>query len=224
MNNPPWKPDIAKSDRLGNRLAELRSKLRLEKPEDLAARSDTTFRTLDQGQGEFQLNYWDHPVKLTFPGLIALDTISGDQLGDSSQAHLLYYLNTCDGTQASGQWISFSELPDGRFYNQAYQGYTGGRLAQIFRNEFNAFCRVSEKLGGKRVYLLGDAAYEFQVLPLVSLLVTIWRGDEDFDTTYQILFDAVVSHHLPTDACAILGSSLTQRLIAEKVSHNEIGN
>ena len=105
-----------------------------------------------------------------------------------------------------------------------YQGYSGGRLAQVFKNDFKALCQVSENLGGKRVYLLGDAAYEFYVLPLVSLLVVTWQGDEDFDATYQILFDAAVSHHLPTDASAIIGSNLTHRLIVEMESINENRN
>lgn len=60
---------------------------------------------------------------------------------------------------------------------------------------------------------MGDAAYLFQVLPLVSLLAVTWLGDEEMPPAYQILFDANVSHHLPTDVCAILGSMLTERLI-----------
>jgi hypothetical protein len=68
---------------------------------------------------------------------------------------------------------------------------------------------------------LGDAAYEFYVLPLVSVLLVTWQGDEDFNATYQILFDAAVSHHIPTDACAIIGSNLTHHLIVEMESVNE---
>ena len=124
----------------------------------------------------------------------------------------------------SGRWISFSELPDGRFYNQAYQGYTGGKLAQAFGDDFDLFCQVAENIDGKRVYLLGDAAYEYSVFPHVSVLLVTWRGDEDFSATYQILFDANVSHHLPTDACAIIGSNLTGRLIVEMESINENRN
>ncbi|MBE9474513.1 MAG: DUF3786 domain-containing protein, partial [Chloroflexi bacterium] len=105
--------------------------------------------------------------------------------------------------------------------NQAYQGYTGGKLGQVFGNDFDIFCQVAKNMHGKRVYLLGDAAYEFNVLPLVSLLVVTWQGDEDFDATYQILFDAAVSHHLPTDASAIIGSILTHLLIVEMESINE---
>jgi hypothetical protein len=129
---------------------------------------------------------------------------------------LLYYFNTCDGTLDSGRWIAFSELPGGRFYTQAFQGYTGKVVAQTFENDLEAFARVAESLAGKRIYLLGDLAYAFQVLPLVSLLVVYWQGDEEMQPTCQILFDATVSHHLPTDACAVLGSNLTHRMIEQK--------
>ncbi len=211
----------SKPDLLGNRLAELRKLLNDKNPEELATMSGTTYKSTDQGSGQFHTQLWDRKIVLTFPDFVAQDEQTLDELGASSQALLLYYFVTCDGTPASGQWISFSEVPDGRFYNQAYQGYSGGRLAQVFKNDLEAFCQIAENLGGKRVYLLGDAGYEFQVLPLVSLLVVTWQGDEEFHSTYQILFDAAISHHLPTDACAILGSILTHRLIVEMESLNE---
>lgn len=217
-------PGESKPDLLGRRLAELRTRLFDKDPALLASRSGLIYQPVDVGRGEFQIQFWDRKAVLTFPSLIAHDVQSGEQLGDSSQALLLYYLVTCDGTPTSGQWISFSELPDGRFYNQAYQGYTGGKLAQVFRNNLETFCKVAENQGGKRVYLLGDAAYEFHVLPFVSLLAVSWQGDEDFNASYQILFDASVSHQLPTDACAIIGSSLTGRMIKVMESPDENSN
>jgi hypothetical protein len=184
----------------------------------------TIYHPLDQSSGEFHITLWDRQLVIKFPEFVAHDQRTGEKISGSSLAMLLYYYVTCDGTKPSGQWISFSELPDGRFYNQAYQGYTGGKLSQVFGNDFDIFCQVAENMHGTRVYLLGDAAYEFNVLPLVSLLVVTWQGDEDFDATYQILFDAAVSHHLPTDASAIIGSILTHRLIVEMESINENRN
>jgi hypothetical protein len=214
MNNLNWKLGDPKPDLLGNRLVELRTLLANKNPEHLASLSSTKYNPSARVGGQFHILLWDREVLLTFPDLVAYDERTGDELGTSSQALLLYYLATCDSTPASDQWISFSELPDGRFYNQAYQGYSGGKLARVFKNDLEAFSQVAENLDGKRVYLLGDAAYEFQVLPLVSLLAVTWQGDEDFPSTYQILYDAAVSHHMPTDVCAILGSILTNRLIA----------
>lgn len=224
MNRMAWATNQEKPDLLGDRLEELRAGLKSINPVDLAAKSGMVYQSHSKGEGVFIVKVWDRQVIISFPELIASEAQNGSRLGDSSQALLLYYLSTCDGTPPAGQWVSFSELPDGRFYNQAFQNYTGGRLAQVFGNHFAAFCQVSENLGGKRVYLLGDAAYMFPILPLVDLLVLTWRGDEEFDATYQILFDAAVKHHLPTDACAVLGSNLTRKLSEEMESLDENRN
>jgi hypothetical protein len=224
MNKLSWLPNEAKPDLLGSRLGELRSQLQDQNPEQLALKTGTTYHPLDRSSGKFSITLWDRQLVIKFPELVAHERKTGAEISSSSLAMLLYYFATCDGTKPSGQWISFSELPDGRFYNQAYQGYTGGKLAQVFGHDFDVFCQVAENMDGKRVYLLGDAAYEFTVLPLVSLLLVTWRGDEDFNATYQVLFDAAVSHHLPTDACAIIGSNLTHRLIVGMESFNENRN
>lgn len=210
-----------KPDLLGDRLAELRARLKVVNPADLASKSGMTYMSQSEEEGALIVKVWDRQVMISFPELIAKDAQNGVQLGDSSQALLLYYLTTCDGTPSAGQWISFSDLPNGRFYNQAFQGYTGGKLSQVFGNNSPAFCQVCEKLGGKRVYLLGDAAYVFNVLPFVDLMVVTWWGDEEFDASYQVLFDASAEHHLPTDTCAVLGSNLTHKLTVEMESLNE---
>jgi hypothetical protein len=224
MNNKFWMSPEEKPDLLAARLDEMRDELIAKSPGELADFTGTTFYRTEQEIGEFRFQLWERDVALSYPELVASDRQSGEQLSSSSLALVLYYFLTCDGTRPSGQWISFSELPDGRFYNQAYQGYTGGKLAQVFQNDFDKFCLIAESLGGRRVHLLGDAAYEYNVLPMVNLLVVTWQGDEDFNATYQVLFDAAVTHHLPTDAGAITASILAGRLLSELEKSNENRN
>ncbi len=193
MNNKFWMSPEGKPDLLAARLDEMRDELIAKSPGELADFTGTTFYRTEQEIGEFRFQLWERDVALSYPELVSSDRQSGEPLSSSSQALVLYYFLTCDGTRPSGQWISFSELPDGRFYNQAYQGYTGGKLAQVFQNDFDKFCLIAESLGGRRVHLLGDAAYEYNVLPMVNLLVVTWQGDEDFNATYQVLFDATVT-------------------------------
>ena len=100
---------------------------------------------------------------------------------------------------------------------EVYDAVTGQELARAFGADRAAFERTAASLDG-RPYPLGDAAFIFRALPFVSLLVTYWQGDEDFPSSCQILFDSSASHYLPTDACAILGSTLTRRLIAARNS------
>ena len=224
MNNKFWISPEGKPDLLAARLDEMRDEIIAKGTEQLADSTGTTFYRTEQDNGEFRFQAWERDVALSFPELVVSDRQSGEPLSSSSQALVLYYFLTCDGTRPSGQWISFSELPDGRFYNQAYQGYTGGKLAQVFQNDFDKFCLIAESLGGRRVHLLGDAAYEYNVLPMVNLLVVTWQGDEDFNATYQVLFDAAVTHHLPTDAGAITASILAGRLLSELEKSNENRN
>jgi hypothetical protein len=130
-------------------------------------------------------------------------------------ALLLYYFTIADGFPLSKEWISFADLPDGRFYNQAFHGYTGKELAQAYKNDLFTFERAALSLSGERAGL-GDASFVFHALPRAPLCVVFWKGDEEFSSSAQILFDAAASHYLTTDSYAILGSTLTHRLIAIK--------
>lgn len=200
-----------KPSQLAVRVEELRAALKDADPQALAERCGALFTPTTNG-GEFRFSYFDKEICVTYPAFAAHDPASGAALPVSVQALLLYYFTTSDGSPAAGQWISFAELPDGRFYNQAFQGYTGDELAHSLGSDALALARAAGKLGGVPTPL-GDSAYAFPALPRVPLLLVCWLGDEDFPSTYQILFDAAVRHHLPTDVCAILGSMLTRKLI-----------
>jgi len=204
------------TSQLSQRLIDLRANLQGSEPVSLALRTGVDCLSTSQATGEFRLSLWGRPLILTYPDFIAVDLQTQEELPSYQQALLLYYFNTCDGYPALGEWISFSELPDGRFYNQAFQGYSGQALARAFGNDLAAFCQAAESLGGVRGHHHGDAAYVFQVLPLVPLMAVYWQGDEDFPPNCQVLFDAAVSHHLPADACAVIGGNLAGKLIKAK--------
>jgi len=202
-------------DRFTRRVNELKEDLSQKKPSYLAAAASAEFHPRDSDKGEFNLLLWGNEVCLSYPDFCAHDRRTGNLLIQMDLVMLLYYFNTADGTAKTGRWISFSELPDGKFYNQAFQGYTGQHLVRSFRDDMATFEYAATSLGGTP-FPLGSASFTFKVLPLVSLLVVFWQGDEDFPSSFQILFDASSSHYLPTDAYAILGSMLTSRLIKAK--------
>lgn len=179
----------------------------------LADRTGSRFLRLKNDQGEFHLDLWRRPVFLTYPDFHASQGEERETLSAFNTALLLYYFNTADGAPLGGDWISFTELPDGRFYTQAFQSYSGDALARTFRNDPAAFQRAAENLGGiKRE--ISDLSFEFQALPRVPLLVACWQGDEEFPTSFKVLFDSSAPHYLPTDGYAILGSHITRRLIS----------
>jgi hypothetical protein len=210
------RPSIPDPSHLAQRTAELHDALRQADSGLLARRTGATYVPVNPDQGSFHLQYWDRPLSLAYPEFVARDERTGECLGSLDQAMLAYYFALSDGTPETGTWISFSDLPDGRFYTQAFQGYTGDKLAKSMGNDEVGFVAAAVANHGQQLPSgegLGDKAFAFRALPYVSLLVVCWLGDEDFPPSYRLLFDSAVKHHLSTDACAILGSGLTRQLL-----------
>jgi Domain of unknown function (DUF3786) len=129
-----------------------------------------------------------------------------------TQSLILTYLHMSDGTPPIDRWVSFRELPDGLFYAQAFQGYTGAALVRDLNGDVAAFKQASEKLQGVAL-AIGDAGYVFQVLPHLKLAVVMWAGDDESPSQAQVLFQESASHYLMTEALAIVGSLLTGQIV-----------
>ncbi|PWH16158.1 MAG: hypothetical protein DDG59_09765 [Anaerolineae bacterium] len=200
-------------NQLAQRVQALRHQLSAWDPQQLATNTATSLIRDHSGEGYFQFLYWQEATLLNIPSFSAISANTKKELGIAHQALILYYFITARPHPLTEKWISFAELPDGRFYTQAFQGYTGGVIRRHFENQLDKLEEAVKKLNGV-AYSFADRAYLFWVLPRVPLLLVYWQGDEDFPPNYQILFDACVASYLPTDACAIAGSMLTKRLIA----------
>lgn len=199
---------------LARRVDELRAGLRLVPVNLLAERTGAAYEHFESGEGVFRLSLFDSPLTLPFPELVVRSS-SNEALPLHVQALIAYYFYTADGAPLTGRWISFADLPNGRIYDPAFQGYSGSEIVKAFGLDVDGFRHACEKAGG-RAEALGDAAYAFQTLPRLPLLVNFWCGDEDFPSTCKILFDASVSHYLPTDVAAILGGMLARRIVGRK--------
>jgi hypothetical protein len=201
-------------------MATLRQALQSVDPLDLEARTGAKYLTGPDGVRKFCFKLWGSEVHLKLPEFEMCYAGSGQTLPSAVQAMVFYYFNVADGAPYENRWISFSELPDGRFYEQAFRGYTGIELRRAFGDDRAALENTALAIGGAvweaPNYPIGDLAFRFQALPRLPLLVACWFGDEDFPASFQLLFDASASHYLTTDACAILGSMLTHKLISAR--------
>ena len=205
------KPERPSQSGLAGRLEGLRQELARVSAEVIAERAGVNYHPLGQDEGEFRLAFFGAPVVVTYPSFVVID-YQDKRLPLPSQAALAYYFHTSDGTPLSGEWISFAELPDGRTYNQAFQGYSGDELVRVFGEDVEAFKNTCEKSGGAPMPF-GDAGFIFYALPRLPLLVTYWRGEDVFPSSCKMLFDRVAFHYMPTDVCAILGGMLARRLV-----------
>ncbi len=195
---------------LASFIQEARGELRGKDPAVLAANSGAKQVRLSKEEGELRLSLWGEEYVITYPEIEACQ--GKERCSDWQWSLFLHYLRTADGTPLADRWVSLREIPGGRFYHEAFQGYSGNRLAGHFGNDLEAFRRAAEGAGGERRDL-GDAGYAFQALPRLSLAVVYWSGDEDFSPTASVLFDASAGHYLPVDGLAVLGRQLCDRIM-----------
>jgi hypothetical protein len=201
---------------LESRVDELRGRLSLVPPSLLAERTGASYLELGQGRGEFHFALLNTSILLTYPDFRATTVSTDAPLPAFKHALLLYYFLQSDGIPTADKWISFSDLPDGRIYAPAFQGYTGDLLAKAFLLDLDAFCSACQKADGIPV-TFGDATYRFHALPRMDLLIVYHLGDDDFLSTCNLLFNASAGHYLPAEACAILGSSLAQKILRTRI-------
>ena len=213
--SPPDSETIAEAHRaweesMLRRLNVLRQELVLRRVAEVAAAAGAVLQ-----ENTLRMSYWGHEVTVEWPALAFHYTQSGKPCSTFDSAILLYYLWKADGAPASEKWIGFRELPDGAFYHQAFQGYSGNRIASHFGADLVRFERAALELGGMKTTELAEHAYRFLPLSRTPIAAALWPGNEDFPTKASILFDSSDSHYLPTDGLALLGSGLAGRLIKQ---------
>lgn len=163
------------------------------------------------GPSSLYIRLWDDEWLVSFPDG-TLHGLAGQPCTPDKELLLLYYITHGDGTRPADRWVAFHDLPDGLFYTQAFQGYSGNRLARFFVNNVAGFEKAAEDVGGTRIEG-GDAMYAFWPLPRIGLAAQYWRGDDEFAPRANILFDAAAGHYLTTDMLAVVGSQLVSKLI-----------
>ena len=128
------------------------------------------------------------------------------------QSIILSYLTISDGTLSSERLISFRELPDGSNYCHAFEGYAPGRLARYFQHDPGKFSTACLKTGGIPANI-GDASFNFNVLPRIKITAVYYLGDETFNSSVSLLFDSNVSHYMVTAGLASIGAALVEMIV-----------
>ncbi len=205
MDNFKWQQPI---DKLAPVVKEAQAKLRAIDRAEVAARSGATIDPL----GNLRVEFLRREYVIDQAEWTVKRTDDGAAPPSLMQSLLLTYLYTSDGTPPIDRWMSFRELPNGLFYAQAFQGYTGAELVRDLNGDVAAFKQASEKLQGSALPI-GSAGYAFPVLPRLKLAVVMWAGDDEFPSQAQVLFQESAPHYLVTEGLAIVGSLLIGQIV-----------
>ncbi len=193
---------------MARQLDVLRAEVHAKHPGRLAVNCGASL--VDQ---EIRLAYWGQPVGISCADLKARKISDGAECSVYDAGMLLYYLREADGTPIADRWIGYRELPGGSFYSQAFQGYSGDRLAKEYGEKLEAYANAARALEGVSLPALPGVAFAFLPLPRIRLATILYPGDEEFPARASVLFDLAASHYMTTDGLALLGAGLVGRLI-----------
>jgi hypothetical protein len=125
---------------------------------------------------------------------------------------LCHYLLHASEVPASGQFINFRQIPDGHFYDDAFQRRARDPLLATFGRNLELFGRCAGILNGIPV-AAGDVGMSFAVFPRMNIHLVLWRGDEEFPPDANILFDDNIRHNFPAEDVAVISGMLVYRLM-----------
>ncbi len=176
-----------------------------------ADRAGVDYRPRGPAEGEFAIPFCGRKYTIAFPSLEAAEVGSAKRPSLVTQILLLHYLLTADGTPPAGEWIAFRYLPNGRVYENAFEGRAPRELARVFGHDREGFVQAARALQGHELRF-GDASFSFWPLPRLALACVLWLGDEEVPASVKVLFDAAAGHYLPTEDLAAVGGMLAGRL------------
>jgi len=124
----------------------------------------------------------------------------------------LHYLNGDAASPPAGELIGFEGIPDGRQYLANFRGRTYVPLLKKFGSDPEKIIKAAAQLGGEKAEF-GDFSVAIPALPLVRIVVILWRGDEELGPEAKIVFDRNIVNQLPVEDIIVLCNLISVQLI-----------
>lgn len=124
---------------------------------------------------------------------------------------MLHYLITATGSPETGKLIAFRQVPGGLFEFASFSREVLTPLLDHFGKEPERLVRAAANLGGSKVGY-GDVAVSIEAFPNVSVVIVLWRGDDEFAANASMLFDSTVADYLSTEDISVLCEGIVEKL------------
>jgi hypothetical protein len=176
-----------------------------------------------EGRTKLLLNALGQKVSITWPDFSFASEKAEAEIPIQQQVLYLHYLYgawSSSGARATGEWISFQEIPDGRFYMDAFQRRAKNPMVMSFGEKPELLLKVATEMYGVVPFNQGDVSVVVRALPLVPVALILWKGDEEFPPEGNILFDRSIIGILSAEDIAWLSGMVVYPLIGKAKAKN----
>jgi hypothetical protein len=171
-----------------------------------------------EGHARLTLNALNQEVSIPWPDFTFAVEKGAAEIPIQQQILYLHYLCgalASKGAGAKGEWISFQEIPDGRFYMDAFQRRAKNPMVMTFGEKPELLLKVATEVYGAAPFDQGDVSVVVQSLPLVPIALILWKGDEEFPPEGNVLFDRSIVGLLSAEDVAWLSGMVVYPLIGK---------
>ena len=183
-------------------------------PEFIAGVSGSDFHAENEGNQYLCLKFLNNNIHISWPDMTFTAADSKTEIPIQQKILMLHYLNgTRSGTKLSGEWIGFQEIPDGRFYLDAFNKRAKIPLINGFGNQPEKLQKLGAMAYDAQPFDHGDQSVLVRAFPRVPLALIIWKGDDEFPPDGNILFDRSISNILSAEDIAWLSGMVVYPLV-----------
>ena len=190
-----------------------KEKLKSMNPKRIADQSGSKFEVDESQNACLRLNFLNKEVGILWPEIKFLPLQDGSEVPIQQQVLILHYLLGCPGSKLEGEWIAYQEIPDGRFYLDAFVRRAKEPMLKAFGHRPELLVKLCEQVYGATPFDQGDCSVVVQAFPKVPVALVLWRGDEEFPPDGNILFDRSISDILSAEDVAWLAGMIIYPLI-----------
>lgn len=206
---------MAREDDYRNAAAIARSDLAEKDPVLLAERCGAEI--VEEGSGaRLELGFLGRRVQAAWPGVVLSRPDSDEEVPIQQQVLILHYLRGAwrsSGPPVAGDWVAFQDVPDGKFYQDAFQRRAKLPLLKAFGERPELLADLARTAYGAERIDLGDVAVAVEALPRIRVALVVWAGDEEFPPDGNILFDRNIASYFSAEDIAWLAGMIVYPLM-----------
>ncbi|UCD72249.1 MAG: DUF3786 domain-containing protein [Syntrophobacterales bacterium] len=183
---------------------------------DLKERAEKSGAHFERGSnrkgGRISLSLFNARYVVDFPDIL-ITSADKKVVSLVTKIILLHYLINADGRPLSHQLIAYKEISGGMLYAGVFARRAVEPLIPVFGQSPECFLDAGFRLGGRKAEY-GDVSFVLPALPRIPMIYILWKGDEEFSATVQLLFDKSVEGYLSLEDIVVVGEMAASRLIA----------
>jgi hypothetical protein len=217
FSDPLFGEIMARIDDYKQALALAKKELSGKDPKLIADYTGADMRGCEEGNSCICLDFLNKEILISWPDLeFSYNRNPEKEVSIQQKILLLHYLYgawASKGPTVKGDWISFQEVPDGRFYLDAFHRRARDPLVQTFGEKPGLLEKVAKESFQAVPADQGDVSVVVQALPLVPVELIIWTGDDEFPPSGNILFDRSIIEMISAEDMAWLSGMVVYPLM-----------